>query len=74
MRLSDIMSAMHLERYAEVALVIFFVVFVLIAIRVLRDRSGKMDEAARIPFDSDPHDEAEDCRDDKNELQFGGQL
>lgn len=72
MRLSDIMSAMHLENYAEVALLIFFVVFVVIAIRVLRDRSGRMDEAARIPLDSDPNDRDQD-QEDSNELQFGGQ-
>lgn len=46
MKLSDIMSAMHLEVYAEVALLIFLSVFVLVLAQVLTNK-GKTQEWQR---------------------------
>lgn len=52
MKLSDVMSHMGLSSYAEVALLIFFAVFVGIAVYVLRsDKQGVFDRAARLPLD-----------------------
>ena len=54
MRLSEIMSHAGLAFYAEVALVIFFVVFVAIVLRVFsRSRRAKYDAAARMPLDDE---------------------
>lgn len=54
MRLSDIMSQMGLASYAEVALVIFLVVFFAIAIRVFFfSPKSEMDHASRLPLDED---------------------
>jgi hypothetical protein len=47
MKLSDIMSAMHLEVYAEVALLIFLCVFLLVLAQVLR---GKNEHWQRARF------------------------
>jgi hypothetical protein len=47
MRLSDIMSAMHLSSYAEVALVLFMIAFAAIAVQVLRARESCTWERAR---------------------------
>lgn len=52
MKLSDVMSHMGLSSYAEVALVIFFAVFVCVTIYVLRsDKQAAFDRAARLPLD-----------------------
>ena len=52
MKLSDVMSAMGLATYAEAALLIFLVVFVAVAIDVLR--SGKRKQAfAELPLADD---------------------
>lgn len=52
MRLSEIMSHAGLAGYAEVALVIFFLVFVVVAIRVLSPRRRRdYAAAARMPLD-----------------------
>lgn len=54
MRLSEIMSHAGLAGYAVVALVIFVIVFVAVAIRVLSpSRKRKYDEAARMPLDDE---------------------
>jgi cbb3-type cytochrome oxidase subunit 3 len=54
MRLSEIMSNAGLAGYAEVALIIFFVVFVAVAFRVLApSRKAGYDKAARMPLDDD---------------------
>lgn len=54
MRLSDIMSHAGLAAYAEAALIIFFVLFVVIAARVLSPaRKAGYDAAARMPLDDD---------------------
>ena len=55
MRLSDIMSAMHLSSYAEVALAIFMLAFLAIAVHVLRAKDGDTWERARFfPLDQGP--------------------
>jgi hypothetical protein len=55
MRLSDIMSAMHLSSYAEVALALFMGAFLAIAVHVLRARDGELWERARFfPLDQTP--------------------
>ena len=55
MRLSDIMSAMHLSSYAEVALALFMGAFLAIAVHVRRARDGELWERARfLPLDETP--------------------
>ncbi len=55
MKLSDIMAAAGLSFYAQVALVLFLIVFVAIAIRTfLPSRSRELDEAARLPLEDEP--------------------
>ena len=52
MRLSDIMSNAGLSTYAEVALVIFLVAFLLITLSVFApSRRQEFDEASRMPLD-----------------------
>ena len=55
MRLSDIMSAMHLSSYAELALAIFMLTFLAIAVHLLLARDGATWERARfLPLDPEP--------------------
>ena len=56
MRLTDIMSGSGLAIYAEVALILFFVAFLIIAAWIfLPSRKRELDRASRIPLDeSDP--------------------
>lgn len=52
MKLSDIMSAMRLELYAETGLIIFFVVFLAICIKLaFFSPRDELERAARIPLD-----------------------
>ena len=52
MRLSDIMSHAGLSTYAEVALVIFLIAFLLITVGVFApSRKREFDEASRMPLD-----------------------
>jgi hypothetical protein len=52
MRLSDIMSQMGLESYAEVGLVIFMLLFALIAVRLVFFTSQRdIEHAAHLPLD-----------------------
>ena len=54
MRLSDIMGKADLASYAEVAVIIFFVVFMAIVIHTFRrSRKQEHDDAAKIPLDDD---------------------
>ncbi len=54
MRLSEIMSNAGLAFYAEVGLVIFFIVFVAVVFRVLSPaRKAGYDAAARMPLDDE---------------------
>jgi hypothetical protein len=61
MRLSDIMSAMHLGTYAEVALVLFMAAFFAISVNVFRRGNANAWERARhLPLEgedpaADPH-------------------
>lgn len=54
MRLSDIMSQMGLASYAEVGLILFFITFVAVSIRVWRTSKKAADEYALIPLDDSP--------------------
>ena len=58
MKLSDVMSAMQLAEYAEIALVIFFGVFVLVVLHVMR-RGLRHDweRAARLPLEEGPEEQ-----------------
>jgi cbb3-type cytochrome oxidase subunit 3 len=52
MRLSDIMANAGLSGYAEIALIIFLVAFLLIVVSVFApSRSKEFDEASRMPLD-----------------------
>jgi cbb3-type cytochrome oxidase subunit 3 len=54
MSLTEIMSSAGLSRYAEVALVLFLVAFLLIVWRIfLPSRKPSFDRAARLPLDDD---------------------
>jgi hypothetical protein len=54
MKLSDVMSAAGLAGYAQVAMILFLLVFVVVGLRVLFARSATMERAARIPLDDEP--------------------
>ena len=55
MSLSDIMSNAGLAFYAEVALVLFLLVFIVVVARLLLpSRRRELDEASRLPFDDEP--------------------
>jgi cbb3-type cytochrome oxidase subunit 3 len=47
MKLSDVMSAMNLTAYAEVALILFLLAFVMVAISLLRHGERETWERAR---------------------------
>jgi cbb3-type cytochrome oxidase subunit 3 len=54
MKLSDIMSASGLSWYAEVALVLFILAFLLVLWRIYRPSAkAKYDRAARMPLDDE---------------------
>ena len=55
MRLSDIMGHSGLSHYAVIALLLFFLVFVAIVIRVFTARRADMDRNARLPLDDGEH-------------------
>lgn len=59
MKLSDVMSAANLAIYAEVALIIFFIVFLLIVFRVLRGKK-EWHRARYLPLERTPPTEADD--------------
>jgi len=55
MRLSDIMSASNLSGYAEVGLLIFMAVFVVIAVRLfLPGKSHELEAMSRMPLEETP--------------------
>lgn len=61
MSLTEIMSNAGLSRYAEVALVLFFVAFVLIVWRIYApSRKRALEQAARLPLDDDRHPSTHD--------------
>jgi cbb3-type cytochrome oxidase subunit 3 len=52
MKLSDVVSYAGLSFYAQVALVLFLGVFILVSIRTyLPSRRRELDDAARLPLD-----------------------
>lgn len=51
MRLSDIMSHMNLAIFPEMALVIFLIVFISVAIRVYTRKRGTYEAVAALPLD-----------------------
>ena len=57
MKLSDIVSAAGLSWYAEVALILFFLAFLVVLWRVFKPSlKAKYDRAARMPLDDDQPD------------------
>lgn len=54
MRLSDIMSQMGLASYAEVGLILFFLAFVAVAVRLWRTSNETLHQHACIPLDDSP--------------------
>lgn len=53
MKLSDIVSGAGLAAYAEIALLIFIVVFLAVVLRVVLAKRDSMDRAAELPFDDE---------------------
>jgi cbb3-type cytochrome oxidase subunit 3 len=53
MRLSDVVGGAGLSVYADIALLIFFVVFLAVVMRVAFATRAQMDQAARLPFDDE---------------------
>ena len=49
--LTDVVSGAGLAGYAEIALLIFFLVFVAVGLRVLFSKRSSFDAAARMPLD-----------------------
>ncbi len=49
--ISDVVGASGLSHYAEIALIIFFAVFVAVAIRAMFTNRAAIDRAAHLPFD-----------------------
>ena len=47
----DVMQAAGLEMYAEIAIIIFFVTFLAIALKILLSKKGAFDEVANLPLD-----------------------
>lgn len=52
--LTDVVSGAGLAGYAEIALLIFFLVFVAVGLRVLFSSKTSFTDAATLPFDDDP--------------------
>jgi cbb3-type cytochrome oxidase subunit 3 len=53
MKLSDIVGNSGLSSYAEIALILFLLAFLLVVVRLLVTRSSAFDRAARLPLDDD---------------------
>ncbi len=51
MNLTDVMSGANLAFFAEIALVLFFLVFAVIVIRTWRRPRDEMDACANLPMD-----------------------
>lgn len=51
MRLSDVMSHAGLAIYAEIAMIIFLLVFVAIVIRLFTSKRSDMERHGRMPLD-----------------------
>ena len=54
MSLSDLMSGAHLDRYAQVSLILFILAFLVILWRVFSGRfTSTYEKAARMPLDDE---------------------
>ena len=51
--LTDVVSGAGLAGYAEIALLIFFLVFVAVGLRVLFSAKSTLEDAARMPLDDE---------------------
>jgi len=51
--LTDVVSGAGLAGYAEIALLIFFLVFVAVGLRALFSTKSALEKAARMPLDDD---------------------
>ena len=55
MKLSDIVGHAGLAIYAEIAMVLFMIAFVLVALRVFRSGTPQeFEEASRLPLEDEP--------------------
>ncbi|MEZ4223690.1 MAG: cbb3-type cytochrome c oxidase subunit 3 [Polyangiaceae bacterium] len=60
MRLSDIMSAMQLHSWAELALLVFLAAFAAIVVHLLSPkRRAEFERAGRLPLDDSEFEEAD---------------
>lgn len=55
--ISDVVSGAGLAGYAEIALLIFFLVFVAVGLRVLLSAKHSFRDAAQLPLHDDPSSE-----------------
>jgi cbb3-type cytochrome oxidase subunit 3 len=53
--LADVVSAAGLAQYAEIALLLFFAVFIAVTLRVLSANKQGLDHAAHLPLEDDTH-------------------
>lgn len=61
MRLVDVMSHAGLATYAELAMILFLLAFLVIVIATFRPSNHKaMDAASRLPFDDEPAGQREE--------------
>ena len=60
MKLSDVMSAMHLEGYAEVGLVLFLLAFLAVGIDVLR-RGRTLEALGRLPLEPETNSDRKEA-------------
>ena len=51
--IADVVGASGLAGYAEVALLLFFLVFVVVSVRALSTNRAVIERAARLPLDDD---------------------
>jgi cbb3-type cytochrome oxidase subunit 3 len=51
--IADVVGASGLSGYAEIALLIFFAVFVAVGLRAVTTNRAALDHAARLPLDDD---------------------
>lgn len=51
--IADVVSAAGLAGYAEIALLLFFAVFVAVGVRAIATNRGAIDHAARLPLEPD---------------------
>lgn len=53
--LADVVSGAGLAAYAEVALLLFFIVFIAILLRIMATKKQSLDRAAHLPLEDDQH-------------------